>query len=136
MNTPEASHITSVLEKLAAAYRDRDADRYLSCFAEQSLVFGTGADEKCRGLSEIRAHLERDWAQSTSASFVLREPCVVCSGRNAWVAADCDFAFQTSGGDGAATGRVSFFLEQVKGEWLIHHAHFSLPAPSGEGQSF
>ena len=68
--------ILAVLNEFAAAYRDRDAARYLASFAEPAFVYGTAADEKCRGLSEIRAHVERDWAQSTSASFTLTDGAV------------------------------------------------------------
>ena len=128
--------ILSLLEELSAAYRDRDADRYLACFAEHAYVYGTGSDEQCRGSNEIRAHVERDWAQSSSASFTLLDPHIVVSGPNAWVAADCSFAFHTEAGACSAAGRVSLVLVQANGEWLVQHAHFSLPAPTAEGESF
>ena len=124
------------LAELSAAYRERDVDSYLACFAQPSFVYGTAADEKCRGLSEIRAHVERDWAQSTSASFTLSDPTVAVAGKAAWVAADCHFDFRTAAGDCAAAGRATFVLEEFHGGWRLRHAHFSLPALTAEGESF
>ena len=132
----QTPRIMAHLDELSAAYRDRDAGRYLACFADPAFVYGTGADEKCRGLSEIQAHVERDWAQSRSASFTLSDPAVAVSGTAAWVAADCHFDFHTAAGDCAAAGRATFVLEEIDGEWRLRHAHFSLPAPTAEGESF
>jgi uncharacterized protein (TIGR02246 family) len=132
----QISGILAILDEFAASYRDRDAARYLTSFAEPAFVYGTGADEKCRGLSEIRAHVERDWAQSTSASFTLSDPTVAVAGKAAWVAADCHFDFRTAAGDCAAAGRATFVLEEFDGGWRLRHAHFSLPALTAEGESF
>ena len=132
----QTPRIMAHLDELSAAYRDRDAGRYLACFAEPAFVYGTAADEKCRGLSEIRAHVERDWAQSTSASFTLSDPTVAVAGKAAWVAADCHFDFRTAAGDCAAAGRATFVLEEFDGGWRLRHAHFSLPARTAEGESF
>jgi ketosteroid isomerase-like protein len=106
------------------------------CFAEPAFVYGTGADEKCLGSLEIRAHLERDWTQSLSASFTLIDPHITTSDSFAWVASDCRFEFRTTEGDGSISGRVSFFLKRTDGGWRICHAHFSAPTPTEVGQSF
>lgn len=136
MNIPEDTLITSLLAELVTAYRDRAAERYLACFAESAFVYGTGADEKCLGSSEIRAHLERDWTQSLSASFTLIDPQITTSDSFAWVASDCRFEFRTTEGDGSMSGRASFFLKRTDGGWRICHAHFSSPTPTEVGQSF
>lgn len=128
--------ILSQIDKLSSAYRERQVETYLSCFAEPALVYGTGADEKCAGFAEIRAHVERDWSQSSSASFTLLDPSVNVLGETAWVTADCRFDFRTEAGDGTARGRVTFVLEYDEGNWRIRHAHFSLPSPAAVGQSF
>lgn len=128
--------ILALLEELSSAYRQRQADRYLACFAETAFVYGTCADEKCRGSAEIRAHLERDWSQSGSASFTLLEPLVTTCPPCAWVAADCRFDFRTPAGEGSMVGRTTFVLEESGGRWRIRHAHFSVPMTVPEGQSF
>jgi ketosteroid isomerase-like protein len=136
MSNPEDALISSVLAELLTAYRERQADRYLACFAESAFVYGTGVDEKCQGSSEIRAHLERDWTQSLSASFTLIDPQITASDSFAWVASDCRFEFRTTEGDGSMPGRVSFVLQRTDGSWKICHAHFSSPTPTEVGQSF
>jgi len=128
--------ILSLLAMLGTAYRDRQPEKYLAFFSEPAFVFGTAIDEKCRGLSEIRAHLERDWAQSASASFTLNAPQVTVSGPFAWVASDCRFDFRTAESDGSVPGRASFVLQQTGGDWKIQHAHFSAPTPADPGKSF
>lgn len=132
----EITPILSQIDKLSSAYRKRQADAYLSCFAEPALVYGTGADEKCVGFAEIRTHVERDWSQSSHASFTLLDPSVNVAGETAWVASDCRFDFRTEAGDDTARGRVTFVLARLEGEWRIRHAHFSLPSPAADGQSF
>ena len=51
-------------------------------------MYGTGADEKRIGLGEIRTQVERDWAQSESASMVFDWTSVSAVGPVAWVAID------------------------------------------------
>lgn len=127
--------VLRLLTHLSASYAQRHADDYLACFAETSLVYGTGVDEKCEGADEIRAHLERDWMQSSSASFTLDTPHVEIGSAFAWVASACHFEFQTDDGVCRLLGRATFILVEVNGQWRIRHAHFSVPYGS-EGNSF
>lgn len=131
----EHETILQVIDRLSASYSRRQADDYLACFADTSMVYGTGLDETCLGADEIRLHLDRDWAQSSRASFTLKNPRVEVASGMAWAAGDCHFEFAVEEGEGSLPGRATFVLVLVDGQWRIQHAHFS--APSGtEGNSF
>jgi len=131
----EQNQILILLERISTSYSRRHADDYLACFAEPAIVYGTGVDEKCVGTAEIRAHLDRDWSQSASASFTLETPQVEIMAGTAWVISDCRFDFCTDAGEGHLPGRVTFILGNVDGQWRIRHAHFSVPT-GVEGSSF
>lgn len=136
MQNPENAAIHSILNELAEAYRERHLERYLACLSPEAFVIGTGADERCDGLESVRAHLERDWAQSEKAAFVLESAKTVAHLESSWVAADCRFQFRVQGEDASLPGRASFFLGKTGGQWKIEHAHFSIPASAQpEGQS-
>lgn len=63
--------VIAVMSQLIEAFAKRDADSVLSLLApDPEVVFiGTGADEKCIGLAEIKAEFERTFTQSEEASI-------------------------------------------------------------------
>jgi ketosteroid isomerase-like protein len=136
----EAAVIATV-ERLSQAYTQRDLPLALSLFAPDPdvVLFGTGADERRVGLSEIQQQFERDWSQSESAAIELGSGISVsATGPVAWVSLP-DVMVRVAA-DGQALefpARLSLVLEQRGGRWLIMHAHFSFPAAGeAEGESF
>ena len=131
--------IKKVLDNLTDAYRNRDMNAFLACIVPDAdvVMYGTGADEKCIGLEQIRTQVERDWAQSESAVILFDWTTVSAMGQVAWVAVDGAFKFRVGGQDGTIPARVTFVLERREGRWFIVHAHFSTPAAAQkEGRSF
>lgn len=135
--TVEAA-IHSVLDRLGQAYASRDIERVMELFAPDSdlVMYGTGADEKRVGLAEVKAQIERDWAQSEASTLTYDWTSISAADTVAWVAADARFRFRVDGREDSLPARVTFVLERRGDKWLIVHGHFSFAAVGqAEGQS-
>jgi ketosteroid isomerase-like protein len=131
--------IEEALRELAEVYRTRDLNRALACFAPDTdvVMYGTGADEKRVGLSEIRAQIERDWEQTESADLRLDWTSVSSMDRVAWAAADGSFQIRAGGDAMTIPVRITLVFENRGGRWLIVQGHFSVAAAAqDEGSSF
>ena len=129
----------SVLNGLAKSYGERDIDRVMALFAPDADVvwYGSGPDEKRIGTAEIRAQIERDWAQSDAASITYGHTSISSAGPVAWVAADLTFNVKVAGQEFDIDGRLTNVLEKREGEWLMVQGHFSVPSTAqDEGESF
>ncbi len=133
------AEVMSTLNKLIEGWENRDMDSTLSCHApDPDLVcIGTGVDEKSIGLNEVRAHLERDLAQSEAISVELGWSSVSAAGSVAWVAADAVVHAKVRGQKISFPGRFTAVLEKRGGKWLIMQRHASVPdRDQAEGESF
>ena len=131
--------VKAVLDKVAEGYTQRDLDLVLSAFAPDPdvVMYGTGADEKRIGLSEIQAQAERDWSQTESAAITYGWTSVSAVGSIAWVASNGTFQLKADGQEMTLPVRITCVLEKRGEQWLIVQAHFSLPAAGqSEGESF
>ena len=98
---------------------------------------GTGADEERVGIAEIKEQIQRDWAQSESASIDWDRLCVSAQGTVAWVAANVRLMARVSGREMTLSGRITAVMDKRDGRWLIDQLHMSVPlAGQKEGQSF
>jgi ketosteroid isomerase-like protein len=131
--------VKAVLDKVAAGYARRDMNLLRTAFAHDPdvLMYGTGADEKRLGLAEIQVQAERDWSQTETASLSYKWISVSAAGSVAWAATDTVLDVKAGGQKMTLPLRITFVLEKRGDEWLIVHAHFSIPAASqAEGASF
>ena len=131
--------VKAVLNKVAEGYTRRDMTLLRPSFAPDPdvVMYGTGADEKRLGLVEIQVQAERDWFQTETASLSYRRTSISAAGSVAWAAADAVLDVKASGQKMTLPLRITFVLEKRGDQWLIVHAHFSLPAASqAEGASF
>lgn len=134
-----AAAVMATLEQFKQAYEHRDLERLVALFAPDPdvVLFGTGADEKRVGVSEIRAQAERDWAQSEAFSLEWCWSSVSAAGSVAWVAVDGVGHVTASGQQIHLPLRLSAVLEHRGASWLWMQAHASLPAPEqAAGESF
>ena len=131
--------VKAVLDRLARAYEQRDMDLLVSAFAPDPdvVMYGTGADEKRVGLSEIEAQAERDWSQSDATRMTFGWTSVSAAGPVAWVAADSVFHLEGGGQRFDLPARLTTVLEKRDDQWLMVQAHFSFAAAGqDEGASF
>lgn len=101
------------------------------------VVFGTGPDEHCVGLANIREHLERDWAQVEASSIERGHTTTRMSGGRVIVAFDCHFGYCVDEHHQTTSGRATIIFEAQDTQLTIVHAHFSIPAAAQPvGHSF
>ena len=122
--------VMSVMKQLFEAFNKRDLDSFLALFApDPDVVFiGTGGDEKCIGLAEIKAELERALRQSQQSSIQLGWYSVSAAGTVAWVAADTVIRVKVSVQEISFPVRFTTVLEQRGNKWLVVQSHDSMPA--------
>jgi len=133
------AEVMSVINQFVESFNKRDVDRCLSFFApDPDLVFiGTGKDEICIGLTELKAEIERAFNQSKQSSIHLGWYSVSAAGSVAWVAADATIKAQVSEKELSFPVRFTIVLEQRGGKWLIVQSHGSMPAAGQkEGESW
>lgn len=121
------------------AYRERDMERASRAFAADTgvVVFGTGPDERCIGLANIREHLQRDWAQAEASSIERGHTTTRVSGGTVIVAFDCRFGYCVDEHHQTTSGRATIVFELQDTQLTIAHAHFSVPAAAQPaGRSF
>jgi ketosteroid isomerase-like protein len=138
-NEQTTSEVKKVLIHFGEAFSRRDMDSLSALIASDPDVtfFGTGADEERVGLSEIKEQIQRDWAQSESASIDWGQLSVSAHGNVAWVAAHVTLKARASGREMTFLGRITVVLDKRDGQWLIDQWHMSVPmADQEEGHSF
>lgn len=131
--------VMATLDQFKQAYERRDVEQLLAVFASDpdTVLVGTGADEKRVGLAEIRAQAERDWAQSDSASWEWGWSSVSAAGPVAWATVEAVGQITAAGQEMRLPLRLTVVLEQRNGRWLWVQAHASVPAQNEpEGASF
>ena len=92
-NVTTEREVLAVLQRLAQGYAKRNLKEVMECFAADAdvMMYGTGADEKRIGATQVQAQVERDWAQSESTEMTFGWTSVSAAGLVSWVAADCEF---------------------------------------------
>lgn len=133
------AEVQATIKKFTDAYQARRLNDVMDCFAPDAdvMIYGTGADEKRIGPEQIRAQVERDWAQSDSLSLSFDWSSISAAGPVAWAAMDGSFKVRAGGQEMTVPARVSLVLENRGGRWLVVHSHFSTPAAGQqEGHSF
>ena len=131
--------VMSVVSQFVEAFNTHDVNSGLELFApDPDVVFiGTGGDEKCIGLAEIKAELDRAFAQSEQSLIKIGWYSVSSAGSVAWGAADAVIQAKVSGQEISFPVRLTTVLEQRSGRWLIVQSHASLPfAGQKEGESW
>jgi len=134
------AEVIAVLDRLAEAYNNRDAEAVMALFVGDAdlVLFGTGVDERCVGPAEVRAQFERDMLQSESADWRRKWVSVSASGTVAWAACEIMLSWRAFGHDGTIPlARWTVVMERRQGRWLIVHSNVAIPpSEQAEGQSW
>jgi len=131
--------VMNVVQQCFKAFTKKDIDSILAFFTPDPdvILIGTGVDEKCVGLDEVRNILGRSFAQFEEASFEFGWHSVSAAGPVAMVAADVNLYVKTNDQQITEKMRLTVVLEQRGDRWLIIQWHDSLPAAGQkEGQAF
>ncbi len=131
--------VMSIVKQCFEAFTKKDLDTILAFCAPDAdvVLIGTGGDEKCVGLVEVRNILGRSFAQFQEASFEFGWHSVSAAGSVAMLAADVTLYVKISDRQITEQIRLTAVLEQRGDKWLIMQWHDSLPAAGQkEGQAF
>lgn len=121
----------------AAAYNRKDADGVMELMAPEIIAIGCGQDEWAEGPEQVRACIERDFAQCDTVSVEYGDLRIAADGIIAWVAAPFEITAIAGGKMQALRGRLTAVLMNTWDGWRFVQMHFSLPAADQEeGQSF
>jgi ketosteroid isomerase-like protein len=133
------TEVMAVINQFLETYTGHDVEGTLSLLAPDpdTLLIGTGVDEKIVGIQQARAQIKRDFEQSGDISVKLGPAAVSAAGPVAWMAADSSWQVKTGGHEMNYNFRWTMVLEKRQGKWLIVQSHLSAPESSqAAGQSF
>jgi len=124
--------VLATLDEYAEAYCAKDADRLMALFRESDDIslIGTGADELCVGPAQIRAVMERNFAEATAKKFNWHWRQVTLAGDSAVVAMSLTIDLETDEGPVHIPLRWTVSLERISGRWRWLHRHASSAAGS------
>ncbi len=126
--------VLATFDEYAEAYCAKDTDRLMALFRESDDIslIGTGADELCAGYAEIRAVMERNFAEATAKKFNWHWRQVTLAGDGAVVAMSLTIDLETGGGPVHIPLRWTVSLQRISGSWRWLHRHASSAAGSQE----
>jgi ketosteroid isomerase-like protein len=131
--------VRSVLDRFAASYSAKDETGVLNCFAvgDDGVLVGTGEDEWRVGDVEVRAQVERDFAQADSLGVEYRDLHIGGTDGVAWFAAKATVRASVGGEPFESALRLTGVLTRQVDGWKIVQSHLSFPAATQEpGSSF
>ncbi len=133
------AEVISSINKFLEAYSRRDLEGTTTLLApdQDTLLIGTGIDEKILGIENARKQIKRDYDQASDISIKLGPVAVSASGPVAWTYADSIWRIKLRDQDMIYNWRWTMVLEKRQGKWLIVQSHLSAPAQGqSEGQSY
>jgi ketosteroid isomerase-like protein len=128
------AEVKAVLTRLTESYEKKDLEGLMACIAPDpdTVMYGTGADERRVGPAEIRMQAQRDWDQTEAISMAFGWTSISAAGPVAWAAVDGAFKIRAGGQAFSMPARATFVLEKRDGKWLVVQSHFSAPAAGQE----
>ena len=122
-STPDDEQIRAVIADRAAAMHDRDADRFVACYAPQIVKFDLPPPLVYTGAQARDAQALRGWFASHPGGpigYQIRD-LTVTAGR------DVGFCHSLVQLGGALWFRSTLGLRKIGGAWRITHEHNSTP---------
>ena len=136
---PNEAAVLRTLETYAEFYCSKNVDGLMSLFAagEDISLIGTGADELCKGRSEIEGLFRRNFGEASATEFQWHWRHVTIKGNCATVAVALSIHLDAEEGPISVPLRWTVTLVQESGNWRWLHRHASLTASSqAEGKAY
>lgn len=123
--------ITELINKYFDAYKKKDRDKALSCYANEpsTVVIGSETGEKRVGYEELKEQIAKDFKKYEFTKIDLPWKTVTIKGPIALLSAEVDLAMKVGDEERKTTARLTAAMEKKKDEWLIVQSHLSLPSP-------
>ena len=136
MNTDK---VLETLEDYARAYCAKDIDLLMSVFddSDDISVIGTGADELCSGVSEVRELFLRNFGEAQANLFEWHWIHTAVSGDHAVVAVTLTIHLEMAKRSLAVPIRWTIVLKRPADRWVWLHRHASTAdSDQGDGQAY
>lgn len=138
---PDFCKALEVLEVMGKAYKTKDMQLMMSLFSSDpdTILIGSGIDEKRTGPQEIMDQFQRDWEQSLDNEFMPKNSQVFFSDNSniAWIYTDLLLKSRIMQSIQSFELRFTLVLEKKEGRYFIRHSHISFPcAWQPEGESY
>lgn len=126
------AEITELLNKYFDAYKKKDRDKALSCFANEpsTVLIGSETGEKCVGYEELKEQITKDFKKYEFTKIDLPWKTVTIKGPIALLSAEVDLAVKVGEEEQKGVARLTTAMEKKKDEWLIVQSHISFPSSS------
>ena len=124
------AEIKAILEKSFESYAKKDLEGAMQVYAPDAdlTVIGSGTDDKCVGLEQLRERFKRDFAHFKSVLPTFKSVSVSSVGDIAWFASDVAVQAKAQGQEMNFPARLTGVLRRRDGNWLIVQSHLSIPA--------
>lgn len=120
--------VIGILERVCAAFADRDADAVIRVFAPDADVLVVTSEESLlRGPVELRRFLDRYVAGPTTYSWEWVRHDVSVAGPIAWILAEGTETAATEDSLKQHAYRMTMVLERRNDRWLVRQIHGSSP---------
>jgi ketosteroid isomerase-like protein len=119
----EEEHIRAVIADRAAAIRDRDAGRFVACYAPQIVKFDLPPPLAYTGAEARDAEALQAWFATHPGGpidYQIRDLMIAAGG-------DVAFCHSLNQLGGALWFRSTLGLRKISGQWLVTHEHNSTP---------
>lgn len=137
INSNPAVHL---LKEFCLFYNERDLEGALNLFlkTQEPFLWGTGVDERHRGLEAIRGQLLRDWGQSENGRIEFNSSSFIHSDDPHWASGEFAAIITINGQTYTYPHlRGSIYTVKEGHDWKISHMHASFPESTQQiGQSF
>ena len=121
--------VMDVLNRLNDAYVHENVEQILTIMTpgQDFVQYGTGADEKRVGPTEMRTQVERDVSQADSLRMMFHWTAISAAGDVAWTASDVTMTAAIQGQPLSLPGRMTTVMRKEQGKWRIAQMHLSAP---------
>ncbi|MFM7083889.1 MAG: nuclear transport factor 2 family protein [Hyphomicrobium sp.] len=129
MNKTTQQTALQALQSFVHSWESRDIEALINHLSQtkQTVMFGSGVDEKLIGKEEIKKQILRDWQQSDSASLVLLWNLLESSGSVSWISSDVGITALINDKTLKLNGRLTTVWENEDDAWRLVQWHLSTP---------
>ena len=120
------------MNKYFDAYKQKDRDKALSCFANEpgTVLIGSALGAKSVGYEELKEQITKDFERFEFTKIDLPWKTITIKGPIALLTAEVDLAVKVGDVEQSGVARVTSAMEKKKDKWLIVQSHISLPSSS------
>ena len=129
----EKANVQAVLDQYTKAWETLDFEMFSKAFSHDDdlVIFSATPNKRYIGWEEFKDDVQKSFMEIENVEITFRDITIKvhASGNIAWLSCLEDWEFIYQGEPVSDEGaRVTWILEKHNGQWVITHAHWSMPA--------